>query len=87
MELEWRTRTDLKNWISLDMDATNFLLFISIFTNNSISLLSKQQPLVSSIRLLMVFHGLTVIPFTDRNFFISVVADLTSGLHEIKYSL
>ena len=55
MELEWRTRTDYKNWISPDMDATKFLLFVSVFTNNSISLLLKQRSLFSSISLLMVF--------------------------------
>ena len=66
MESEWRTRTDSKSWIGLDMDATKFLLLISIFTNNSISLLSKQQPLVSSIKLLMAFNGLTMIPQADR---------------------
>ena len=66
MESEWRTRSDSKSWIGLDMDATKFLLLISIFTNNSISLLSKQQPLVSSVKLLMVFNGLTMIPQADR---------------------
>ena len=39
------------------MDAIKFLLLISIFTNNRRSLLSKQLPLVSSIRLLMVYNG------------------------------
>ena len=28
MESEWRARTDSKSWISLDMDATKFLLLI-----------------------------------------------------------
>ena len=28
MESEWRTRTDSKSWIGLDMDATKFLLLI-----------------------------------------------------------
>ena len=45
----------LKISISPDMDATKFLLFISVFTNNSISSLLKQRSLFSSISLLMVF--------------------------------
>ena len=65
------------------MDALKFLLLISIFTNNRISLLSKQLPLVSSIRLLMVLMDLTMIPQADRNFVILVVADLTYGRQEI----
>ena len=65
------------------MDAIKFLLLISIFTNNRISLLSKQLPLVSSIRLLMVLMDLTMIPQADRNFVILVVADLTYGRQEI----
>ena len=65
------------------MDAIKFLLLISIFTNNRISLLSKQLPLVSSIRLLMVLMDLTMIPQADRNFVILVVADLTYGRQEV----
>ena len=76
-------RTHFKNWISPDMDSNKFLLLISIFTNNRISLLSKQLPLVSSIRLLMVLMDLTMIPQADRNFVILVVADLTYGRQEI----